>query len=99
MSVSRYCNWRRQKCDQAEDEKILKYKEFAIEIRCMWDVKTELIPLILEATVTMSKSLTKYLSKVPPKYDIKYLQTTAILALHTYCGKYWCKVQNIERGK
>ena len=33
------------------------------------------------------------------KHDVKELQKTAILALHTYCGKYWCKVQNIERGK
>jgi hypothetical protein len=41
----------------------------------------------------------KYLSTIHGKHDIKYLQTTAILALHTYCGKYWCKVQNIERGK
>jgi hypothetical protein len=36
---------------------------------------------------------------IPSKHDIKELHKTAILALHTYSGKYWCKVQNIERGK
>jgi hypothetical protein len=51
------------------------------------------------ATGTVSKSLTKYLSNITPKHDIKELQQTAVLALHTYCGKYWCKVQNVERGK
>jgi hypothetical protein len=46
------------------------------------------VPVITAATGTMSKSLTKYLSNVPSKHDIEELQTTAILALHTYCGKY-----------
>jgi hypothetical protein len=64
----------------------------------MCNVKTEVMSVTIAATVTISTSLTKYLSNVPSKH-IKQLQQTAILALHTYCGKYWCKVQNIERGE
>jgi hypothetical protein len=45
-------------------------------------------PVILGATGTISKSFRKYLSNIPVKHDIKELQQTVILALHTYCGKY-----------
>jgi hypothetical protein len=64
----------------------------------MTNVKTKMIPVIIVATGTISKPFTKYLNNVPSKHN-KVLQQTATLALHTYCGKYWCKVQNIERGK
>jgi hypothetical protein len=30
-----------------EAEKILKYKEITIEIQCMWNVKTKVIPIII----------------------------------------------------
>jgi hypothetical protein len=56
-----------------------------------------IITIIIGATGPTSKSPTKYVSHIPSKHDVKELQQTAILALHTYCGKYWCKVQNIER--
>jgi hypothetical protein len=57
------------------------------------------IPVITGATGTISKSFRKNLNNIPPKHDIKEVQQTAILVLHKYCGKYWCKVQNVERGK
>jgi hypothetical protein len=62
-----------------EAEKILKYKDFTIEIDCMWNVKTNVIPVIIGATGTTSKSFRKYLSNVPGKHEIKELQKTAIL--------------------
>jgi hypothetical protein len=53
----------------------------------MWNVESKVIPVIIGATGTLSESFSKYLSNVPVKHDIKELFQTAILALHTYCGK------------
>jgi hypothetical protein len=62
-----------------EAEKILKYKDLIIEIQCMWNVKTKVMPVIIGTSGTISKSLRKYLSSIPGKHDIKELQKTAIL--------------------
>ena len=58
-----------------EAAKILKYKDLTIEIQRMWNVKTKVIPVIIGATGTLSKSF----SNVPGKYEVKELQKTAIL--------------------
>ncbi|GFG31022.1 hypothetical protein Cfor_05295 [Coptotermes formosanus] len=62
-----------------EAEKILKYKDLIIEIQRMWNVKTQVTPVIIGATGTISKSFRKYLSSVPGKHDTKELQKTAVL--------------------
>jgi hypothetical protein len=62
-----------------EAEKILKYKALITEVQRMWDVKTQVTPVIIEATGTISKSFRKYLSSVPGQHDIKELQKTAVL--------------------
>ena len=62
-----------------EAEKILKYKDLTIEIQRMWNVKTKVIPVIMGATATISKSFRKYVSNVPGKHDVKELHKTAIL--------------------
>jgi hypothetical protein len=59
-----------------EAEKILKYKDLVIEIRHMWIVKATMIPVIIGATGTISKSLRQYLSNIPGKHEIKELQKT-----------------------
>jgi hypothetical protein len=64
---------------EKEDEKILKYKYLIIEIQRMWNMKSNVIPVIIGETGTISKSLRQYLSNVPGKHEIKELQTTAIL--------------------
>jgi len=46
-------------------EKILKYKELTIEIQSMWNVETKVIPVIIGATGTISKSFRKYVSNIP----------------------------------
>jgi len=69
-------------------EKILKYKELTIEIQRMWNVKTKVIPVIIGATGTISKSLRKYVSNIPGKHEVNELQKQPYWALHTYCGKY-----------
>jgi hypothetical protein len=43
-----------------EVEKIVKYKDLKTEIQCMWNVKEKMIPVIIGATGTISKSLRQY---------------------------------------
>ena len=62
-----------------EAEKILKYKDLTIEIQRMWNVKTKVIPVIVEATGTISKTFRKYVSNIPGNHEVKELQKTAIL--------------------
>jgi hypothetical protein len=59
--------------------KILKYKDLTIEIQRMWNVKTKVIPVIIGATGTISKSFRKYMSNIPGNHEVKELQKTAIL--------------------
>jgi hypothetical protein len=53
-----------------KDEKNLKYKYLRTETQCMWNVKTEVIPVITRVTGTTSKSFIKYLSHVTGKQEI-----------------------------
>jgi len=43
------------------------------------NVKTKVIPVIIGATGTISKSFRKYVSNIPGKHEVKELQKTAIL--------------------
>jgi hypothetical protein len=63
-----------------EAEKILKYEDLTIEIQCMWNVKTKIIPVIIGATGTISKSFRKYVSNIPGNHEVKELQKTAMLS-------------------
>ena len=62
-----------------ESERIIKYKDPTIEIQRMWYVKTKVIPVIIGATGTISKSFRKYVSNIPGKHEVKQFQQTAIL--------------------
>jgi hypothetical protein len=62
-----------------EAKNILEYKDLKIEIQHMWNVKTNVIPVITGATGTISKSFRKYLSNVPGNHEVKELQKTDIL--------------------
>jgi hypothetical protein len=62
-----------------EAEKILKYKYLTIEIQRMWKVKTRVIPVIIAATGTISKSFRKYVSNITGNHEVGELQKTAIL--------------------
>ena len=52
-------------------EKILKYEDLTIEILCMWNVKTKVIPVIIGASGTISKSFRKYVSNIPGNHEVK----------------------------
>ena len=58
---------------------IIKYKNLTIKIQRKWNVKTKVIPVIIGATGTISKSFRKYVSNIPGKHEAKELQKTAIL--------------------
>jgi hypothetical protein len=64
---------------QKEAEKILKCKDLTIKIQRMWNVKTRVIPVIIGATGTISKSFRKYVSTIPGNHKVRELQKTAIL--------------------
>jgi hypothetical protein len=63
-----------------EAKKFPKYKDLTIEIQCMWNVKTKVIPVIIGATGTISESFRKYVSNIPGYHEVKELQKTAILS-------------------
>jgi len=60
-------------------EKILKYKDLTIEIQRKWNVKTQMIPVILGATGTISKSFIREQHIRKTRKQVKELQKTAIL--------------------
>jgi len=64
---------------EKEAEKILKYKDFTIEIQHKWNVKTKVKPVITGATGAISKSFRKYVSNMPGKHEAEELQKRAIL--------------------
>jgi hypothetical protein len=59
---------------QKEAEKILKYKDLTVETQRMWNVKTRVIPVIIGATGTISKSFRKYVRTIPRNHEVKELQ-------------------------
>ena len=61
-----------------ESVKILKFKDLTIEIQSMWNVKTKVIPVIIGATGTISKSFKKYVSNIPGKHKVKEVQRSHI---------------------
>jgi len=65
---------------EKEADKILKYKDLTVEIQRMWNVKTKVIPVIIGATGTISKSFRKYFSNILRKHEVKELQNTAMLS-------------------
>jgi hypothetical protein len=64
---------------QTEAEKKLKYKSLCIEIQRMWNLKCTVIPAIIRAAETVTRSLRKNLEAVPGRHSIDSLQKTAIL--------------------
>ena len=54
----------------------------------MWNVKTKVIPVTIEAIGTISKSFRKYLSSRSGEHDVKEQQKTAILGTAHILRKY-----------
>jgi hypothetical protein len=64
---------------QKEAEKKLKYRSSGIEIQRMWNLKCTIIPVIIGATGTVTKSLRKNLEAIPGNHSIDSLQKTAVI--------------------
>jgi hypothetical protein len=56
--------------NKKEAEDVLKYKDLVIEIQRIRNLKAKVIPLIIGATGTISKTLRQYLSNIPRKARI-----------------------------
>jgi len=84
-----------------EAEKILKSKDLIIGNQRMWNVKANLMPVILIwATGTISKPLRQYLSKILGKHEIKELTKSSLIVHSTHtAGSADVKVQNIFHGR
>jgi hypothetical protein len=67
------------------------YKYLKIEIQRMWKVKRKVIPAIIGATGTTSKSLRQYLSNITGKQKLRNYKKRPHWALHTHYGKSKCK--------
>jgi len=67
-----------------EADKILKYKDLTTEIQRMWNVKTKVIPLIIGAIGTISKSFRKYMSNIPGTMKLRNYRKQPYWALRTY---------------
>ena len=70
-----------------EAENILQQEDLIIEIQRMWNVKTKVIPVIIGATGTISKSLTQYLTNISESTKLENCKQQPYCALHTDCGK------------
>jgi hypothetical protein len=62
-----------------EAENVLKYKDLTTEIQRMWNVKARVIPVVIGAIGTISKSFRKFMNNIPGNHDFKELQKTTIL--------------------
>jgi len=82
-----------------EAEKILNFEALTREIQRMWIVKAKVIPVIIGATGTISKSFRKYVSNIPGNHEVKELHKTAILGTahtHTHTHTHFAKSTNVK---
>jgi hypothetical protein len=62
-----------------EAENIIKYKDLTTEMQRVWNMKAGVVPVIIGATGTISKSFRRYMSSIPGSHEVGELQKTAIL--------------------
>jgi hypothetical protein len=63
------------------------YLKFNVVIITIITIKTNVIPVIIGATGTISKSFRKYVSNIPGNHEVKELQKTAILGAAHFLWK------------
>jgi len=84
---------------QKEAENKLKYKRLCIEIQRMWNLKCTIIPVIIETTGIVTRSLRKNLETVPGKRSIDSMQKAAILGTtHIIRKVLQCEASSLKGG-
>jgi uncharacterized glyoxalase superfamily protein PhnB len=75
--------------------KILKYTDLSVEVQCMWNVKTKVIPVIIGATQTIS-----VIQKVLDQHMQKAQNQGATVNSHCTHTSYSTdvKVKNVQHG-
>ena len=53
----------------------------------MWNVKTKVIPVMIGATGTISKSFRKYVNNIPGKHEVKKLQKNSHIGHCTHTSE------------
>ena len=64
---------------QKEAEKIEKYSDLRRELQKLWKVKAKVVPIVVGALGTVSKSLTGYLKEIKVSTKIQVIQKSALL--------------------
>ena len=60
-------------------EKLSKYKDLEIEINRMWNLRTQVVPVIVGALGVIKKGTERHLTKLPGDIKIRDIQKTALL--------------------
>ena len=60
-------------------EKLSKYKDLEIEINRMWNMKTEVIPVVVGALGLMKKGIEQYTNRIPGNINVYAVQKIALL--------------------
>ena len=64
---------------QKEAEKIEKYSDLKRELQKLWKVKAKVVPIVVGALGTVSKSLNGYLKEIGVSTKIQVIQKSALL--------------------
>ena len=64
---------------EKETEKIEKHDELKREVERLWKVKAKVIPIVLGALGTVTRSLSNYIKEIGVKTQIKLIQKSVLL--------------------
>lgn len=72
---------------KGEDNNILKCKDLTVEWQFIFNIKSDVISIIIRAKKIISNTSRNYLNNTSGNHEIKALQKITILALPTLFGR------------
>ena len=60
-------------------EKVTKYHDLVLEIQRLWNVKAEVVPVVIRALGAVTPEFSKWLKKLPIKLQPDFLQECVLL--------------------